>query len=187
MKKKCNVQSGIYSITKYTVGGAFSRTKISLCSIVLSCKRAKVSISPNVTLTCALIISHFVLVVAQHAQWQHLAPVLFPPTTSVHFNTQLTRNHEQNTSQEKVLHACGLKDHVQFFRFSQLVPLCFIARENHLKFRAQLEHLCKTERACQKQSPFSVLYFSCTCTSSFPALSNTSEFSASTTWIKTNT
>lgn len=37
------------------------------------------------------------------------------------------------------------KSYIQFFSFSQFVSLCFVARNNHLKFRAQLYHLWKTK------------------------------------------
>lgn len=35
--------------------------------------------------------------------------------------------------------------YAQFFSFSQFVSLCFVTRNNHLKFRAQFKHLWKTK------------------------------------------
>lgn len=83
-----------------------------------------------------------------------------------------------------------LNNDLPFFSFSQFVSFCFMARMNHLKFRAQFNHLQKWEKSLNTQRKtakwgLSVRYLRRT--SSLPAWSKTSEFAASTGCSKINT
>lgn len=80
------------------------------------------------------------------------------------------------------------KSYLPHFGFSEIVSFGFAARENHLKFRAQLQHLrwirvkpieARTVNLDKEKRGFPR-------TSAFPACSKTSEFSASTECVRKN-
>lgn len=142
-----------------------------------------------------------------------LQPLLFAKTTHK-LSDQCTEQTQWNCSLfpsvlRKHLHVWGrtvsvyVKGYIQFLSFSQILSLCFVARNNHLKFRAELHHLWKTElengvHNCNNTVIwrisirgillllFKMLHFKHWHTSSFPAWSKISEFSASTGWSNIN-
>lgn len=82
-------------------------------------------------------------------------PLLFTKTTHK-LSDQYSEQTQWNCSLfpsvlRRLLHIRGrtvsvyLKGYIQFLSFSQILSLCFVARNNHLKFRAELQHLWKTK------------------------------------------